>query len=292
MELTDIAAIKKLCQQYGIRPDTDAGQHFLISRTALGATVQAAALTAADTVVEVGPGFGTLTMELAQRAGRVIAIELDPKLIVAAREILAPYKNVELVAGNFLTLPFDAYKLLAQSYKLVANLPYHITGRFFRKIFSVEPRPTRMVLMVQAEVADRLTAAPGQMSMLAVLCQLHADVAVVARVPRDRFWPAPAVDSAVVRISVHGSEEVTRHIGEALPPAAVLSVAKIGFTARRKTLANNLRAVPALRSFHTDGSDPIAEALRACDLPLNARAQELSIVQWITLAKKLKIYLN
>lgn len=292
MDLTDIAAIKKLCQRYGVRPDPDAGQHFLVNREVLESVVAAADLGSDDTVLEVGPGFGTLTAELAQRARRVIAVELDPKLAAAAREILAPYRNVELIIGNFLRLPLTTYHL-PLNYNLVANLPYGITGRLFRRVLGSTLRPQRMVLMVQAEVADRLTAAPGKMSKLAVLCQLHADARTAARVPHQSFWPMPAVDSVVVRLDVLSPAALAGRLGDGdITPEAVLNVAKIGFSARRKTLANNLRTIPALRRGPANGSGPIAEALGACGLPLNARAQELSIVQWITLAKKLKIYLN
>lgn len=278
MDLSNLETLKSLCQQYGIRPDPDSGQHFLINPQVLEKIVAAANLSRQDTVLEIGPGLGTLTQALAQRAGRIVAIELDPKLSAAAREILSPYKNVEIITGNFLTLPIVPFQLTTGNYKLIANLPYHITGRALRKILTHEPKPTMAVLMVQKEVAERITARPGNMSVLSVMCQLYAAPTIVATVPRENFWPQPEVDSAVVTLRVCSSEELAKMLKIEISAEDVMRVVKIGFAARRKTLANNLRAV-----FTSPSS-----VLRFLRLLEKCRAQELSIEQWISLAKKLK----
>ena len=152
--------------------------------------------------------------------------------------------------------------------------------------------PARMILMVQREVAQRLTASPGKMSVLSVLCQLHADVEIVASVPRKSFWPVPAVDSAIVRLRLRSLPELATLCGDGLESETVLRVCKIGFASRRKTLANNLRAWADFSSTHRQGKMSLEEMIRSCDLTPNARAQELTIPQWITLAKKVKNYLN
>lgn len=290
-DLTDVATLRRLCQRYGIRPNTDAGQHFLINREVLAATVAAAELSTADTVLEVGPGFGTLTVELAKRAGRVIAVELDPKLVTAAKEILKPFSNVEIIQGNFLTLPPDSYNLPPTTYKLVANLPYGITGRFFRRVFSGEPRPERLVVMVQFEVAKRISAPPGKLSLLGVLAQLHSTPQVVANAPKIDFWPAPAVDSAVVCALVRPMTELGQRLGE-VSVEDVLRIARIGFAARRKTLVNNLRTLRTLARSTAGGKSGLETTLSEAGIHAFTRAQELSIEQWITLAKKFKIHLN
>lgn len=296
MDLTDLATIRSLCTRYGIRPDPDAGQHFLVSRQALAAVVAAAELTTEDTVLEVGLGLGTLTAELAQRVGRVVAVELDPKLAAAAHAILSPYANVEIITGNFLTLPPGAYRLSAQRYKLVANLPYHITGRFFRRVLTGEPAPTLMAVMVQAEVADRLTAPAGQLSSLGVFVQLTATVSVVARVSPESFWPLPEVGSAIIKLVPRPAANVRERLGVdnvQTGVAAVMRVVRSGFAARRKTLMNNLLGLAPHAVVGTWARrQRIAEALAACAIPVRARAQELQVEQWITLAKKLENYLN
>ncbi|MDD5110488.1 MAG: 16S rRNA (adenine(1518)-N(6)/adenine(1519)-N(6))-dimethyltransferase RsmA [Patescibacteria group bacterium] len=297
MVLTNSSTLRQLCRQYGITPDKNSGQHFLISREPLERAVVAADLAPQDTVLEVGPGFGTLTVELARRAGRVIAVELDPKLCAAAKEILAPCKNVELVAGNFLNLPLTTYHL-PPGYKLVANLPYNITGRFFRKVLTASFGPRRIVVMVQQEVAERVTANPGDLSVVAVQCQLYAQVKIVASVPRENFWPQPEVDSAVVALQVRTAAELEEMMGDpAVSPEMVMRWVKVGFAARRKTLANNLRAVLGAKVDRTAGNNSsdnvteelITKTLTSLGLLEKCRAQELSVKQWITLAKILKI---
>lgn len=290
-DLTDVATLRRLCQRYDIRPDRDAGQHFLINREVLAATVAAAEISPTDTVLEIGPGFGTLTAQLAQRADRVIAVELDPKLVTAAKEILKPFSNVEIIQGNFLTLPPDSYNLPPTTYKLVANLPYGITGRFFRRMFQGEQRPERLVVMVQAEVAARLTAPPGKLSLLGVLAQLHSLPRVSVNAGREDFWPRPAVDSAVVVLPVRPHAELQRMLGE-VTAEEVMRLARIGFAARRKTLANNLRTLRSLTLSPSGGKTGLETTLSEAGIHALTRAQELSVEQWITLAKKLKNCLN
>jgi len=292
-DLADVATLKRLCNRYGIRPDPDAGQHFLVNRDVLAATVAAAKLSPADTVLEVGPGFGTLTVELARRVSRVIAVELDPKLAAAAREILQPYPNVQIILGDFLTLPPTTYKLSAKSYKLVANLPYGITGRFFRRVLSGEERPQLIVVMVQSEVAKRITAPPGKLGMLSVLCQLYGKPRIVGEVRRDNFWPAPSVASAVVALPVRSAAELDELLfSGAVTPEKVLRISRVGFAARRKTLANNLMTLRQAVGSELLTRVTLLQAFSEAGVNPSARAQDLSVPQWITLAKKLENCLN
>ncbi|TSC76137.1 MAG: 16S rRNA (adenine1518-N6/adenine1519-N6)-dimethyltransferase [Parcubacteria group bacterium Gr01-1014_31] len=289
--LTDPDDLRELCRRFGVRPSASAGQNFLVDGAALSAAVAAGELTLSDVVLEVGPGFGTLTQALAPQAGRVVAIEADPTLAAAARELLASHANVSLHQGNALRLDWLALGV-PDGFKAISNLPYGITGRFLRRLLTEVPRPQLAVLMVQREVAERMTTPPGKMSMLSVLCQLHADMEIVASVPRKSFWPVPAVDSAIVRLRLRSLPELATLCGDGLEAETVLRVCKIGFASRRKTLTNNLRAWAALSSAHRQGKMSLDEMIRSCDLTPNARAQELTVPQWITLAKKVKNYLN
>ncbi|MDO8559857.1 MAG: 16S rRNA (adenine(1518)-N(6)/adenine(1519)-N(6))-dimethyltransferase RsmA [bacterium] len=291
LQLTDKEVLAALCRRFGVRPSADAGQNFMVDEAALVAVVAAGELSLHDVVLEVGPGFGTLTQALAKHAGRVVAIEADPTLIAAARELLAGRTNVTLHQGNALRMDWLALGV-PEGFKAISNLPYGITGRFLRRLLTQSPRPSRAVLMVQREVAERMTAPPGKMSVLSVLCQLHADVEIVAQVPRESFWPVPAVDSAVVSLRVRSLPDLVTLCGDGLAAETVLRMCKIGFASRRKTLANNLRAWAALSAAQRQGKLSVDEVIRACDLAPNARAQELSMRQWITLAKKAKNYLN
>lgn len=289
--LADKEDLVVLCRRFGVRPSADAGQNFLVDGAALSAAVAAGELSSQDVVVEVGPGFGALTKALAPRAGRVIAIEADPTLAAAARELLAGHANVTIHQGNALRLDWGALGV-ADGFKAISNLPYGITGRFLRRLLTQPPRPSRAVLMVQREVAERMTAPPGKMSVLSVLCQLQADVRIVAQVPRESFWPVPAVDSTVVCLRLRTLSDLASRCGDGMDGETVLQTCKIGFASRRKTLANNLRASAAISSAHRQEKISVEKTIRSCGLTPNVRAQELTVVQWITLAKMVKNYLN
>lgn len=293
MDLTNINVIVQLCRRYGVVPSSDAGQNFLVDREVLEKIVAAARLSPNDSVLEVGAGLGTLTCELANRASRVVAVELDPKLVIAAREILSQYKNVELVKENILSFRPGTYNLKTNTYKLVSNLPYSITGRFLRILFTQWPQPTSAVLMVQREVAERITALPGKLSVLGVMCQLYAEPTIHLVVLRDNFWPVPDVDSAVVVFRVRSANELAELIGDAeLTPEAVMRVVRFGFAARRKTLQNNFLAAPSGDITKVEKIKRISQALQSAKVLEKSRAQEVSVPQWITLAKKLKNCLN
>ncbi|MEK7130380.1 MAG: rRNA adenine dimethyltransferase family protein, partial [Patescibacteria group bacterium] len=196
MDLTDIAAIKSLCKQYGLYPSRERGQNFLISRDVLDDMIAAAGLKKDDIVLEVGPGFGVLTLELAQRVKKVIAVEQDEILIKALQENLDKenIKNVEIIEGNIIQVKSE--KLKVKSYRIVSNLPYQITSRFLRVFLSdegaeTENKPQDMTIMVQKEVAERICAKPGAMSLLAVSVQFYGRPEIVRNVSKDCFWPEP-----------------------------------------------------------------------------------------------------
>jgi 16S rRNA (adenine1518-N6/adenine1519-N6)-dimethyltransferase len=260
------------------------GQNFLVDPVALGRIVAAAELTSNDIVVEVGAGLGTLTRPLAERAGHVIALELDHHLVEILREQLADLPNVEIVHGDVLqfsgSTTLSGRTLSNREYKVVSNLPYQITSAVLRHFLEKEPRPRLIVVTVQREVAERIVAGPGEMSLLAVSVQFYGQPRLVARIPAGAFYPPPQVDSAVVRIDVaeHPAAWLAEGAGaDQIDEAAFFRVVRAGFSQKRKTLRNALSAglglSPAL----------VEEALEQAGVNPQRRAETLSIQEWVHL---------
>jgi 16S rRNA (adenine1518-N6/adenine1519-N6)-dimethyltransferase len=232
--------------------------------------VAAADLSTSDVVVEVGAGVGTLTRPLAERAGRVLALELDDQLVVLLREQVAELPNVEIVHVD--VLRFSTSELTHWGYKVVGNLPYYITSAVLRHFLEEMPRPRLMVVTVQREVAERIVAEPGKMNLLAVSVQFYGWPRTVARIPAGAFYPAPTVDSVVVQIDV--SEQPTVSLGEGIDEADFFRVVRAGFSQKRKMLRNSLSAglrfapVVAAESLEQAGVDP------------GRRAETLSLQEW------------
>ena len=275
---------KELCKLYNITPARTKGQNFLIKEEVYDKIIEAAELKKDDVVLEVGPGLGFLTAKLASRAKKVIAVELDDKLAKILRTGLATQgiKNVEVVNKDVLkfsifNFQFSKAPLIkgVGGFKVVANLPYNITSVFLRKFLSSEYKPSLMVLMLQKEVAERITSKPGEMSLLAVSIQFYAKPEIIQIVPKENFWPKPEVDSAIVKIEI--KKGVGHPIGCPTPlnEKEFFRLVKIGFSARRKMLKNNLA-----NGYHI----PPEEAekwLKKAGFDLKIRAQELSVGNWL-----------
>lgn len=272
-----------ILRAYGLRPRKGLGQHFLADPGVLARIVTAAELAPDDRVLEIGPGLGVLTAALAPRAGRVVAVELDGELCRILRALFALQENVTIVQADVLTV--DPGELLGlptgsqgrvPGYKVVANLPYHITSAALRHILAARAQPERAVVMVQKEVAARILAQPGSMSVLAVSVQLYAQPTLIAEVPASAFHPAPTVDSAVLRLDVHasprsGGVEIDR----------LFQVVRAGFSQKRKQLHNSLAAGLGL-----PGPEATA-ALHAAGIRPSRRAETLSLAEWSSLARVL-----
>jgi 16S rRNA (adenine1518-N6/adenine1519-N6)-dimethyltransferase len=275
-----------LLGQSGIRPAAALGQNFLIEPAVLDRIVRASDLAARDVVLEIGAGTGELTRRLARRAGCVVAVELDHRLLPLLRKGLSAYDNVRLVQGDILRL--DPARLVADAtrgqdnldrgYKVVANLPYYITSAILRHLLEATLMPDVMVLTVQREVAQRLTAAPGGMSILAVSVQLYAEPQVLFNIKPSSFYPSPDVESAVVRLVSRSSP--------LLAPEEIdvfFRVVRAGFSQRRKQLHNALGAGLGPRvSKHQ-----IAAKLEEVAIDPRRRAQSLSVEEWINLTHAL-----
>jgi 16S rRNA (adenine1518-N6/adenine1519-N6)-dimethyltransferase len=261
----DVAA---LLRRYGLRPDKRLGQNFLEASDALGSILAAAGIQPDDTVLEVGSGTGSLTRYLATAARRVVAVELDASLLPPLKYVLAYARNVELIQGDILRL--DPSQLLDQpDYLVVANIPYYITSAIIRHLLEHPPRPRRIVLTIQKEVAERICALPGDLSLLALSVQVYGQPKLAATIPAAAFYPAPKVDSAVLVIDIYP---------EPLIPAPLLTIffrlIKAGFSQKRKTLRNSLSAGLRLSPVEAEA------LLKRAGIDPMRRAETLSIPEW------------
>ena len=260
----------ELCKMFEIRPSRSKGQNFLINEKIYDEIVEAAGINSEDTVLEVGPGLGFLTAKLAKAAKNVVAVELDDKLANFLQIGLDSndVENVTIVNQDVLKFnPTD----LPSGYKVVANLPYNITSIFLRTFLNQKNRPQSLVLMLQKEVAERLIAKPGEMSMLALSVQFFGDVEIVREVKAGNFWPEPKIDSAVIRLIIDKDKrgEIT-HDEE----KAFFRLAKFGFSAKRKMLKNNLASGLKISNAEAE------KLLISVGLDEHIRAQDLSVSNW------------
>jgi 16S rRNA (adenine1518-N6/adenine1519-N6)-dimethyltransferase len=277
----DPQRIRAALNTLGVRPSRDLGQNFLTSSEALAAIVEAARLDAEDTVVEVGPGLGVLTFELVRWVKEVVAIEFDRRLAARLTEELhAP--NLRVVVADALRVDPGALLGGAHSYKVVANLPYQITSALLRHFLEATVPADLLVVMVQWEVAERIAAAPPEMSVLAHSVQIYAEPEIVARVPAAAFLPTPQVDSAIVRLTRRSHLLV-----EVDDVDRFFRVIKAGFLHARKKLSNSLHSGLAATGFRV----PKEEALRAlteAGVDPGRRAETLTLQEWAAVYERLK----
>lgn len=267
--------MKKSLSQYS-KPNKLMGQHFLTSQKIVESIITAAEITKKDAILEVGPGRGVMTERLAQVAKKIIAVEKDEKLAEFLRTKYVSKKNIEIITGDILKI--DLSGKLPKKYKIVANLPYYITSRFLRVFlendqkatiptlsdrlklvnFAKQSRPISMVLMVQKEVAQRITARPPDMNMLALSVQAYGKPKIIQKVPRSFFHPRPDVDSAIIKISEISDEFFTKN---KISAEKFFDIARKAFSQKRKMLSNSIGIPPA------GGS--------------KKRPQELSLDDWV-----------
>jgi 16S rRNA (adenine1518-N6/adenine1519-N6)-dimethyltransferase len=272
--------VRRLLKEFDIQPRKSLGQNFLTEPRALERIVEAAELGPEDIVLEIGPGLGTLTRLLAAGAERVVAIELDRRLVEILKQTLANLPNVEIIHGDILELnPADLLEQhkVSPQYKVVANLPYYITSAIIRHLLTAEVRPKLMVVTVQLEVARRITAEPGDMSLLAVSIQFYGRPRIVARMKASAFYPSPQVDSAVIRIDVGDQPFVEVDDAESF-----FEVVRAGFAQRRKQLRNALSAELALPASE------VAQALSRVGVNPKRRAQTLSVEEWVRVWREMQ----
>ena len=256
-------------------PDKSLGQHWLKDRLVIEAIADCADLESTDVVLEVGPGLGTLTSVLLDRAGEVTAVEFDPEL---SRKLPGQFPGKRLKVINEDILSFDTNKI-PHLYKVVANVPYYITSKIVQKFSTCTNMPQLMVLLVQKEVAERIVADVGQMSLLSLSAQIYWEVSLGPIVGREWFTPPPKVDSQVVIFNKRHTPLVEEH-----DEKMFFRVAKAGFSERRKKLRSSLSGGLRLDKKTVD------DILARSGIGLEARAQELSISDWKKLITEITLY--
>jgi len=268
--------LRRLLAAEGLRPRRSLSQNFLTDAGALDAIVEAAELAPGDRVVEVGPGLGVLTRRLLAAGASVLAVELDPKLARYLRRELAEVAGFELLEADALSVhPREIFP--GERFKLVANIPYHITSPLLHAFLEGERPPELAVLLVQLEVAERIAAAPGRMSYLSVFVQNVASAELVARVPAASFEPAPDVDSAILRLRRRSTPAVP--VGDGRD--AFYRLVQAGFRQRRKKIHNGLaRELPL-------SAAEVSAALDRCGVMPDRRPQTLSVDEWVCLHEAL-----
>ena len=257
-----------LLKKYGIKPKKSLGQNFLIEPAGLNKVIDAAALTTTDEVLEIGAGLGSLTYLLAQSARQVTAVEIDRTMLPPLREALTEFNNVRFVEGDILELKPDEL-MQAQDYVVVANIPYYISSAIIRHLMEAQHRPKRVVLTVQKEVAERVLAKDGKMSLLSLSVQVFGQVSMAGVIPAGSFLPAPEVDSAVLKVELYPEPLIPFEQQQAF-----FRLAHAGFGQKRKTLRNSLSAGLVL-----SGSE-VEKILTNTGIDPRRRAETLTIVEW------------
>jgi 16S rRNA (adenine1518-N6/adenine1519-N6)-dimethyltransferase len=283
-----LSTIKKELNIPGIKPKKSLGQNFLVNKRIYQKIIAALEIKRDEEIIEIGPGLGTLTSFLAESKAKVIAVEKDHKLVDYLKNKFAGQENVKIVEGDVLRFDPKSYKLKAISYKLVGNIPYYISSHLLRMVFEKWPCPKAIVLMLQKEVAQRITAKPPNMSLLAVSVQYYSKPEIISYVPGQNFYPAPEVDSAIIKL-VPG-ERFTAYsdnaenpekaggprgfTGRKLKTENFFRIVRAGFSGKRKQLINNLARGLKIKK------GTIERELKAVGIDPRRRAETLALEEW------------
>ena len=302
VNLASQVVVKDLLRKYNVEPFKGLGQNFLISENILKKIVEAANVGPKDIILEIGPGIGTLTQELARKAKKVIVVEKDKKMIEILKETLADFTNIKVIDADILKTDLINYKLKTKNYKLISNLPYNIASAVIRKFLESKNPPKEMILMVQKEVAQRICAKPPNMTrstgsgssragrgmnLLAVSVQFYSEPKILFYVSKVNFWPRPKVDGAVIKITTN-NEQRTMKIDKKL----FFKIVKAAFSQPRKQILNNLSKVlkldklsNILNNKNLAGKEKTREWLLKSGVDPSQRAETLAIKDWLKLTK-------
>lgn len=277
--------IRNLLSRFDVSLKKSLGQYLLQDPVWLERIVAAGEVRSDDRVLEIGPGIGSLTKHLARCACRVVAVELDGGLIPLLEHTLAEFDNVRLVHGDILARKPDEYMAsgetsATENYKIVANIPYYITSAILRHVLEASVKPKLLVVALQLEVARRIVALPGDMSVLAVSVQFYGRPQMMGCVPSGAFYPSPETDSAILRIDVFDQPQVS-----VSDEVWFFQVVRAGFSQRRKQLQNSLASGLGIDREHA------ISALLAAHVDPSRRAQTLALEEWVELQNKLKLIL-
>jgi len=265
--------VPELLRRYHLQPQKSLGQNFLADHNALLKVVRDAEVNADDCVLEIGAGLGGLTRLLAVRAKSVTAVEIDQKLFPALKAVTAPFDNVRLVQGDILEInPEELFS--ESSYKVVANIPYYITSAVLRHLLEASIKPSRIVLTLQREVAERILNVDEKMSLLSLSVQVYGEAHITSHIPAPCFYPEPKVDSSVLVIDVYENPRLSAEGVERL-----FKLAHAAFNQKRKMLRNSLQ--PLLG----EDSDSVSAVLESVDIDPRRRPETLSLEEWIRLVE-------
>ena len=273
MDLTSKKAVKELLNQYQIRPLKRLGQNFLINKKALNDFIDTCDLRKSDVVLEIGPGLGTITQEIAKKVKTVIAIEKDKKMCEIMKETLSDLNNIEIINQDVLKIFNSQFSI--SNYKVLGNLPFYITAPVIRKFLETKNQPKEMIFMIQKEVGQRICAKPPKMSLLAVSVQFYAKPKIVSYLPKNSFWPQPKVNSTIIKIIPQKQTIVNAKL--------FFEVVKAGFAHPRKQLRNNLSKRLKMNKEKTE------QWLLKNSIQPNQRAETLKVQDWINLTKTIKM---
>jgi len=267
----DFLNIQPMLKRYHIYPKKSLGQNFLVEPAGLMKVINAAELSGSEEVLEIGAGLGSLTYLLAQTSARVTAVEIDTHMLEPLAEAMKPFSNIQIVSGDILELD-PAEIVRSENYVVVANIPYYITSAIIRHLLEAAIKPSRVILTIQKEVAQRILARDGKMSLLSLSVFVFGEPEIAGTIPAGSFFPAPDVDSAVLRIRLYPEPLI--------PPSQLdqfFKLAHAGFGQKRKTLRNSLSA-----GLNLPASETEARLLEAGIEP-SRRAETLSIAEWARL---------
>jgi 16S rRNA (adenine1518-N6/adenine1519-N6)-dimethyltransferase len=265
-----LSEVKATYAAQGSRPLRRRGQNFLINPLIYQQIIEVAELKSDDVVLEIGPGLGHLTEHLIQRVKKVLAVEIDKDLVAILENKFITQKNLNIISDD--ALKIELKKLKLKKYKIVANLPYNITGAILRKFLSEKLQPETMTLMLQKEVAQRIIAQPPEMSLLSNMVQFYGQPKIITNVSRHNFWPIPKVDSAVIHIAgIHHPKNIDEKI--------FFNLLRAGFSSPRKYLMNNL-----IRN-KIWSHDQAVKIFHQLSINVQARAENINLNQWESLYK-------
>jgi len=285
MELTSISNIKSLLKKHNAVPSKRFGQNFLIDKNIIKKILNQAKLGSKDIVLEIGPGIGTMTRELAKKAQKIIAVEKDPKMIEILKETTQDFQNIEIINADI--MKYEVPKIKYRDYKVIANLPYYITSPVIRKLLETENKPKEIILMVQKEVAQRICVLPPKTNLLAISVQFYAKPKIISYVSKKAFFPKPKIDSAIIHLKIDNLPE--RPFGRAGQNSKIdrekfFKIVKAGFSHPRKQLANNL-----LKELDFLGKEINKEKIIALlakkGILATQRPETLLLKNWIELTK-------
>jgi 16S rRNA (adenine1518-N6/adenine1519-N6)-dimethyltransferase len=266
MDLFSANNVKNILEKFEAKPKKGLGQNFLIDNNILQKIIDASDIKPTDVILEVGPGVGTLTQELAKKAKLVIAVEKDEVMCKILKENLKDFKNIKIINEDILK-----FKTEEKKYKVIANIPYYLTSPLIRKFLEEGTQPEEIILMIQKEVAQRICSKVPDMNLLAVSVQFYADPKIIFNVSKNSFWPIPKIDSAIIKITPNNSNNIN--------PESFFKVVKAGFSQPRKQLGGNLSRVLKMKK------EEINKLLSKNNLTPNQRAETLTISDWQNLTK-------